>query len=131
MSSNDPFQARVEASDAAEADRSSPSSPAKKPPQEYGASQDIDAASSATDREHPEGGPVLLKVKHECFGLARGTMSTEDYTAPNSKCIKCSDCGECQTVKCAGFHLSDSPTKFATSIAFMILAVRVIANVLY
>ena len=94
MSSNDRFQARVEASDVAEADRSSPSSTAKNSPKEYGASQDIDAASSATGREHPEGGPVLLKVKHECFGLARGTMSTEDYTAPNSKCIKCSDCGE-------------------------------------
>ena len=101
MGPNYGFQARVEAAEATtEDDRALPSpSPAKRP-KEYGASQtpDAAAASLSTAAERPldcaAENSVILRVKHECFGLARGTMSADDYAAPNSKCIKCSECGE-------------------------------------
>ena len=94
------FQARVDTAEASEGDHTLPSPSPVKKPKEYGASQTPDATSvsaAAAHGERPsaaEGNSVILRVKHECFGLARGTMSADDYAAPNSKCIKCSECGE-------------------------------------
>ena len=126
MSPNDEFQARVEATEASEDDATLPSpSPAKKS-KEYGTSQTPDATSLSRERPSDyaaaaEGNSVILRVKHECFGLARGTMSAEDYAAPNSKCIKCSECGE-STFHCIyeirrvyrmSYHIAFRPSELA------------------
>ena len=99
---HDQFQSRAEDAGASEDDAAAHSSP---PPLTAATTKTLKedtppataaaAASLTADfRDRPSATSVTLKVKHECFGLAKGTMTADDYAAPNSKCIKCSECGE-------------------------------------
>ena len=51
-------------------------------------SVELDKSSEKGEAEEP------LYVQHECFGMARGAVDTDNYDEPAAKCIKCMECGK-------------------------------------
>ena len=49
---------------------------------------DLDVGGSGEPNLEP------LFIQHECFGIAKGVLRPRLYTAPDAKCIQCSDCRE-------------------------------------